>query len=387
MTSLPTIHILIVDDDPDQRLLLSSVLRSNGHHIATASNGPESLRLAHEFTPDLIILDVMMPGMSGYEVCEQLRADPATAEVPVIMATALDDRDSRLRGLEAGADEFLSKPIDFVELRVRVQTIARVNRYRRLLDERERSLAALRQARDVAIQASQLKSEFLATITHELLTPMNGIIGMTELLLETPLDDEQRECAQIAFDSGQDLLALIRSVLEYANIEAGQVRLHEAPFRPAEVLQEAVDAHAALALKKGLPIYVEIDSLAQVRLYGDAGQLQQVLHRLLDNAIKFTAHGRIVVRAELVDEQAGNVVLEVSVRDTGIGMSEAVQQQLFQPFRQGDGSLTRRYVGIGLGLATGKRLVELMGGSIGVESAEGQGSRVWFRVRLGKVLT
>src|SRR5690349_1483589 len=144
MTSLPTIRILIVDDDADQRLLLGSVLRANGHQIATAGNGAEGLHLAREVMPDLIILDVMMPGMTGYQVCERLRADPVMAEVPVIMATALDDRDSRLRGLEAGADEFLSKPIDFVELRVRVQTIARVNRYRRLLDERERALAALR---------------------------------------------------------------------------------------------------------------------------------------------------------------------------------------------------------------------------------------------------
>lgn len=386
MTPQPSIRILIVDDDYDQRQILATVLRAKGHEIATARDGAECLSLAHEFMPDLIILDVMMPGMNGYQVCEQLRADPAMAEVPVIMATALDDRDSRLRGLEAGADEFLSKPIDFVELRVRVQTIARVNRYRHLLDERERTMTALRQAHDTALQASQLKSEFLATISHELLTPMNGIIGMTQLLLETPLDAEQRECAQIAFDSGQDLLALIRSVLEYANIEAGQVRLHEAPFRPADVVHAAIASFESLAAKKGLSLRAEVDPRAYMLLRGDAGQIEQVLRRLLDNAIKFTARGQISVQAEIAGESADDATLLVSVRDTGIGMSDAVQQQLFQPFRQGDSSSTRRHVGIGLGLATCKRLVDLMSGAIGVDSAERQGSTVWFRVRLAKLM-
>ena len=380
------IHILIVDDDADERMLLGDVLRAQGHTITTARTGAEGLRMAQGLVPDLIILDVMMPDLNGFTVCERLRADPATAEVPIIMATALDDRGSRLRGLAAGADEFLAKPIDTAELRVRVHTIARVNRYRLLLAERERTMVALAQARDAALEASRLKSEFLATVSHELLTPLNGIIGMAEMLVYLADDAGQRECAQVVLDSGQALLEQISGVLTYASIEAGTLRLASAPFDLTATLGQALADAQPRALDRGLELRLALAPDLPQLASGDAKQLRQALDHLLDNAIKFTERGHVSVAAELADCTPDDFVLLVRVSDTGVGIPADVQARLFQPFRQADSSLTRRYGGMGLGLAITRQLVQLMGGAIGVESQAGQGCTIWFRARLGRTL-
>lgn len=380
------IHILIVDDDADERTLLGDVLRAQGHTITAARTGAEGLRMAQELAPDLIILDVMMPDLNGFTVCERLRATPATAEVPIIMATALDDRGSRLRGLAAGADEFLAKPIDTAELRVRVHTIARVNRYRRLLAERERTMAALAQARDAALESSRLKSEFLATVSHELLTPLNGIIGMADLLVQQADDTGQRECAQIVLDSGQSLLGLISDVLTYASLEAGTFKLVVAPFELSATLGQAVAAAQPRALERGLDLRLALAPDLPRLASGDALRLQQVLEHLLDNAIKFTERGHVSVAAELAGATPDDLTLLVRVCDTGIGIPAEAQARLFQPFRQADASLTRRHGGMGLGLAIAHQLVRLMEGAIGVESQPGQGCTIWFRARLGRTL-
>lgn len=379
------IRILVIDDTTTDRQILVDLLEAQGHTVMVAGSGVEGLRQAQEHLPDLILLDVMMPEMDGFTVCAQLRAQPLTAEMPVLMITALNDRGSRLRGIEAGADEFLSKPFDRYELRLRVQTIAQVNRYRRLLDERERAITALTKARDAALDAARLKSEFVTTMSHELRTPLVGIIGMSELLLATSLDEEQHECAQTVFNSGQELLAIVSDILEYTYLESGSYMFRMAPFDPTVMITIVTETLRSRVQAKGLELAVKIDSGLSVLVRGDASRFQLVLQKLLDNAIKFTTRGHIHVEAALVDQSVEDVTVRIWVRDTGIGIADSLQHHLFQPFHQIDGSSTRSHGGVGLGLAISKRLVEKMHGLIGMEPVEGAGATFWFQVPFQRI--
>jgi two-component system, sensor histidine kinase len=374
MTDHPRIHILVIDDNETERFIFHDLLAAQGHEVLLASDGFAGLSMAWEHRPDLILLDVMMAGLDGFEVCERLRAEPSTAEVPIILLTALSDRQSRLRGLQVGADEFLTKPIDTIELRMRVQTIARLNRYRHLLDERQRAVSALAQARDAALDASRVKSEFLAVVSHELVTPLNGIIGMADLLLMMPLDTSQREYVRIMHASGTDLLATVRNLLDYASLEAGKISLYEGVFSIAQAIQHAVASLSLRAGTKGLSLRAAVAADVPESVYGDGELFEHVLMELLGNAIMFTSEGEILTSADLVSVSADGVTLAVHVRDSGIGIAEDVQPRLFQPFSRADSSSTRRTRGMGLGLAVARLRVDLLGGMISVASAAGQGS-------------
>lgn len=382
MSSTPRIRILVIDDSEYERIILSDLLSAHGHEVIIAASGPEGLRAAHAHTPDLILLDVMMPEMDGFEVCERLRAAPEIADAPIIMITTLDDRQSRLRGLQAGADEFLSKPLDMIELRTRVQTIARLNRYRRLLDERQRAVRALTMARDAALDASRVKSEFLAVISHELLTPLNGIIGMADLLAMMVSDNDQRDCVRMLQESGANLHMTLRNLLDYASLEAGKVSCYEGVFSIAQAIQRPVAAQSLQAQSKGLRLWTELADGLPAAVYGDSDLLQRVLSELIANAIKFTARGAIVVSAEPIATAGEQAIIAIQVRDSGIGIDPDVQPRLFKPFSQADSSTTRHARGMGMGLAIARLRAELLGGALSVASAPGQGSTFTLRASL-----
>jgi signal transduction histidine kinase len=236
----------------------------------------------------------------------------------------------------------------------------------------------LEQARDLAVSESKLKAQFLANISHEIRTPMSGVISLCELLLLNNLDDDSRKIANYIERSANTLLAIVNQLLDYSKLESGKMQQEHEQFSLSAVIERVLITINHDAETKGLVINKVISPQIPACVVGDEGRVEAILLNLVHNAVKFTEHGAVTIDADVLSQSSRSVAVRVSVTDTGIGISEATQKLLFEPFVQADGSTTRKYGGTGLGLSITKRLVQLLSGEIGMISTEGKGSTFWF---------
>ncbi len=370
-------RILLADDNADMRDYVRRLLAQR-YEVETVADGEAALRVARGQQIDLVLSDVMMPNLDGFGLLKALRADDLTRTIPVILLSARAAEESRVEGMEAGADDYLVKPFSARELLARVEAHLKLQRVRQQSEQVLRDLMAQeKKARESADVANRIKDDFLAMLSHELRTPLNAIVGWTHLLKKGKLSEKDRDRGIEVIDrNAAAQRAIIDELLDVSRIVTGKLKLETKPIELAPVIDAAIDAVRPAADAKEIQIVRTIDPNAGL-IIGEAIRLQQVIWNLLSNAVKFTPKlGRVEVHLRATGKD-----LEVVVSDTGEGIDQGFLPFIFERFRQADSSAKRVHGGLGLGLSIVRSLVEMHGGEIQASSrGKGQGSKFTLKL-------
>jgi len=371
--------ILVVDDIAANRNLLGETLEPKGYEVLLASNGQQALKVAERAKPNLILMDVNMPEMDGYEACSQLKGMPGLSEIPVIFITANDDPESLVNGFQAGGVDYITKPFKEEEVLMRVATHLKIHTLTRALETRNADLQSevqrRQQAEEKANEANEAKSRFLSFISHEMRSPLTAIIGFSDGLATglagESLADSRDDATRIR-SAGGHLLDLINNLLELSRIEAGRMPLNLEDFELAPLVNELGKDMEPLIRRNGNKFMVQSQGEPGV-VHADRTKLRQTLMNLISNAAKFTDKGELTVSFRNLADAEG-AQFEIAVSDTGVGMTDDQMERLFQPYQQATDSTAQKHGGTGLGLAISRQFCRLMGGDLTVASTSGKGS-------------
>jgi signal transduction histidine kinase len=406
MTENTPVRILIVDDREENLFAMEALLESPDLLVITARSGNEALGILLEQEVALILLDVQMPGMNGFETAELIRGSSRTKHIPIIFVTAISKESKHIfQGYESGAVDYLFKPVEpeilkskvrvFIDLHQQKQTLENITRKlemtiseliesRKKLRQNEESLReawkTAEKARALAEEANRAKSEFLANMSHEIRTPLNGIIGMADLALLENCTPQQKERIEAIKQSGESLLEILNEILDLSKIEADRVELESIPFNPIEVIERVARMLSIKIYEKNLELICKFDPAIPDQVMGDPTRFRQIILNLLSNAYKFTDKGEININADIQEATNEQLILQFAISDTGIGIPKNKQHQIFQSFHQAEASTNRMYGGTGLGLSITRKLLDLMKGDIRVVSDDGKGSIFFFRI-------
>jgi signal transduction histidine kinase len=363
-------RVLVVDDELRNRELLKDLLVANGYDVVEAEDGITALEKASHENCDVILLDVMMPRMDGLEACQKLKAKPETAHIPVLMVTALVERDQRLKGIAAGADDYLSKPIDRQEVLLRVRNAVHA---KRLHDKVQQDLTKLH-------ELESLRDNLMHMIVHDLRSPITVISGACDAIVmmdKDQLSEPQQKFISMAQGSCRDLIEMVSSLLDISRMESGQMPISRTSCNLRDIAQKASESVTVLAQGKKLTIQVNGDSTA---IDADLDIMHRIFVNLLGNAIKFSPEGETI----RVTISSNGETVRAAVTDQGSGIPEEYHTKIFEKFGQVASRQENKKYSTGLGLTFCKLAVEAHGGQIGVESEPGKGSTFWFTIPVGE---